>query len=524
MRWWGGTARISIDIRDKSIPQQWLLEPEDLPSKHKHTVLNVPAESGVLTPEEIEMTNADVEPLLEAYRTRKWTVRQVVTAFLKKAVIMNQMVSDTKTPKPTYQSDANPAKKTNFVTEFLLEDALTRADELDAHLKSTGTLAGPLHGIPTSLAEPIPLAGRIAHVGIVSRITRGPAAEDAYLVRLIQQAGAVIHLRTNVAQALVGLECENNIIGRTLNPHDLRLSAGGPCGGEGVSVGAGCSLLGVGTHLRVPAAFGGCYGFKPTASRVSLDGAVGLTGEHESLGGVAGPLARSVDGLETYMKAVLAQGASDTDTSLPPVPWRFHVCLGDFTIGVMWDDGVVRPHPPVLRALRTAVDKLKAAGIRVVEWKPYNHQRGLDILASLCFPDGGQRYLDEFDESGEPALPSTRHVFGLAKKSDKIPFSVHDTSALKQEREKYQREHDALMKERGVDFILGPAYVGAGALQGGAKCHHYTSIWNMLDLPSVVLPTGLRCNKNVDVRDETYNARTNIDEEERRACEYLYRP
>lgn len=97
MRWWGGTARISIDIHDKSIPKQWLLEPEDLPSKEQHAVLNVPAESGALTPEEIEMTNADVEPLLEAYRTRKWTVRQVVTAFLKKTVIMNQMVSDTTT-------------------------------------------------------------------------------------------------------------------------------------------------------------------------------------------------------------------------------------------------------------------------------------------------------------------------------------------------------------------------------------------------------------------------------------------
>lgn len=98
MRWWGGTARISIDIRDKSIPKQWLLEPENVPSKEQHAVSEVPAESGMLTPEEIEMTNSDVECLLEAYQTRKWTVRQVVTAFLKKAVIMNQMVSNTTTP------------------------------------------------------------------------------------------------------------------------------------------------------------------------------------------------------------------------------------------------------------------------------------------------------------------------------------------------------------------------------------------------------------------------------------------
>lgn len=75
-------------------------------------MLTLPAECGRLSTEEIEMTNSDVESLLEAYRTRKWTVRQVVTAFLKRAVIMNQMVSDTTTPKPKSQSLANqPAPK-----------------------------------------------------------------------------------------------------------------------------------------------------------------------------------------------------------------------------------------------------------------------------------------------------------------------------------------------------------------------------------------------------------------------------
>lgn len=98
MRWWGGTARISIDIRDKSIPEQWLLEPEDLPPKKQHRVLSVPEDSGKLTAEENEMTNSDIESLLEAYQARKWTVRQVVTAFLKKATIMNQMVSDNTAP------------------------------------------------------------------------------------------------------------------------------------------------------------------------------------------------------------------------------------------------------------------------------------------------------------------------------------------------------------------------------------------------------------------------------------------
>ncbi|KAK2596552.1 hypothetical protein N8I77_013437 [Diaporthe amygdali] len=501
MKWWGGTAKISIEVRDKSIPKQWLLEPESLPSKNQLTVLSVPAESGKLTADEIEMTDSDVYLLLEAYRARKWTVRQVVTAFIKKAVIMNQL--------------------TNFVTEFLTDDALKRADELDAHLESTGELARPLHGIPTSVKEHISLANRITNAGFVSFIKHPVPTEDAYLVQLLKQSGAVFHIRTNQPQSLMHLDCENNITGRTLNPHNLRLSPGGSSGGEGVSVGSGCSVLGIGTDIggsiRIPAAFGNCYGLRPTALRVTTKGQAGLTGGQESIRGVAGPLARSVEGLQIWMKTVLDQKPWDVDTSLTPVPWRSDVNLGDFTVGVMWDDGIVKPHPPVLRALKTAVDKLKAAGVRVVDWEPYDHQRGWDIVAPLYFPDGGKRYVDEFAKSGEPALPLTLHAFDFARNSGKVPLSVHDNWALNREREDYRREHHALMKERGVDFILGPAYVGAGVLQGGAKYWHYTSVWNILDLPSVVLPSGLRCDKNVDIRDETYQPRSDVDGEEWRS-------
>lgn len=420
-----------------------------------------------------------------------------------------------KKKKKKASADRSSRRKTNFVTEFLQESALNQADALDAHLASTGNLAGPLHGIPTSLAEPIPLAGRrIAHAGIVSRINNPPPQEDSHLVRQLKHAGAVVHLRTNVAQALVGqLSCENNIMGRTLNPHDRRLSPGGPCGGEGVSVGSRCAVLGVGVDVRVPAAFGGCYGFKPTAGRVPAEWA------EEGLGGVAGPLARRVDGLQAWMKAVLNQKASDANASLVTSPWRSDVSMGEFTVGVMWDDGIVRPHPPVLRALRSAVDKLRAAGVKVVEWEPYDHQRGHAMLGPFYFPGGGKRYLAEFDKSGEYPLASVSRAFDDADRSrGNLGAGLESPQALDQERETYQQEHDALMVERGVDFILGPTYVGAGALHGDAKYSHYASIWNILDLPSFVLPSGMRCDKDVDVRDETYVPKSDIDKEEWKAC------
>lgn len=168
--------------------------------------------------------------------------------------------------------------------------------------------------------------------------------EDAHLVRLLRRAGAVVHVRTNQPQSLMHLDCANNITGATRNPWDRRLSPGGSSGGEGVAVGAGCSVLGVGTDIggsiRAPAAFGNCYGLRPTALRVPTLGQVGLTAGQESIRGVAGPLAGSVEGLEVFMRSVLAQEPWEHETTLVPVPWRTDVELThDFTVGLMLDDG-----------------------------------------------------------------------------------------------------------------------------------------------------------------------------------------
>lgn len=323
MKWWGKHVRACLDAREESIPTQWLLPQDKLPGKDQLNVLDVPAASGLLTDEEINITHQGVPQLLAAYQAGTWTVRQVVTAFLKQSVIVHQL--------------------TNFATEFLASEALARADELDAHWAATGTLAGPLHGIPVSVKEQLALANHINNAGFVSLSTVPPPAEDAHLVQLFRRAGAVLHVRTNIPQSLMHLDCANNIYGTTLNPHNLRLTPGGSSGGEGVSIGARCAVLGIGTDIggsvRVPAAFNDCYGLRPTALRVPVLGQTGVSAGQESIRGVAGPLARSVEDLEVWMKTVLDQEPWEYETSLMPVPWRADAKLGDFTVGVMWDDG-----------------------------------------------------------------------------------------------------------------------------------------------------------------------------------------
>lgn len=89
---WRELAQVCIDIQQKSIPKQYELPSGQVPPKDRRNVLNVPAESGILTTEEIRMTEQDASSLLEKYKSGQWTVKQVVTAFLKKTTIIQQLV------------------------------------------------------------------------------------------------------------------------------------------------------------------------------------------------------------------------------------------------------------------------------------------------------------------------------------------------------------------------------------------------------------------------------------------------
>lgn len=102
------------------------------------------------------------------------------------------------------------------------------------------------------------------------------------------------------------------------------------------------------------------------------------------------------------------------------------------------------------------------------------------------------------------------------------PLSISEIWNLNVRRETYRREYHALMKQRGVDVILCPTYVGAGALQGQAYYWNYTAIWNILDQPGVVFPSGLTVDKELDVFETDYKPMNEQDEREWKACKYRF--
>ena len=96
---------------------------------------------------------------------------------------------------------------------------------------------------------------------------------------------------------------------------------------------------------------------------------------------------------------------------------------------------IVHPHPPVLRALKHAVAKLQQAGVRVVDFEPYNHQEGWDIISALYFPDAARTQRDILEQSGEPIAHLTEWIFSEARPE---PLSITENWELNVRRDNYR--------------------------------------------------------------------------------------
>src|SRR5579884_121181 len=184
----------------------------------------------------------------------------------------------------------NPALNA-FIT-VTADRALGQAEALDRELASAGP-RGPLHGVPIAHKDLIYTAGVRTTSGSKLFADFVPAC-NAAVVDGFERAGAVMVGKTNLHELAYGITSENPHFGAVRNPHDPSRSAGGSSGGAGVAVATGMALLATGTDtggsIRIPAAWCGVVGFKPTYGVVSRAGVqpLGFTLDH------IGPLAQTV--------------------------------------------------------------------------------------------------------------------------------------------------------------------------------------------------------------------------------------
>jgi AtzE family amidohydrolase len=198
----------------------------------------------------------------------------------------------------------------NCLTAVTAERARAEAVAVDAAV-SAGRDPGPLAGVPVAVKNLFDVEGLATLAGSKIERDKSPAARDAFLLRRLRAAGAVLLGALNMDEYAYGFTTENHHYGPVRNPHDTGRIAGGSSGGSAAAVAAGLAPLALGSDtngsIRVPASLCGVFGLKPTYGRLSRGGAYLFAASFDHVG----PFARDAADLALAYDA--AQGADPDD-------------------------------------------------------------------------------------------------------------------------------------------------------------------------------------------------------------------
>jgi amidase len=264
----------------------------------------------------------------------------------------------------------------NAVVEVRPEYALAAADAADA-----APPVGPLHGVPMTVKDCFDVAG--LHTTWGNRAFAEYVADrDATVVERLQRAGAIVVGKSNVHTMLADFgQTVNEIYGRTNNPADLTRTPGGSSGGGAAALAADLTYLEYGSDLvgsiRLPAAYCGVYGLKPTNGLVPQRGfqiprTPYLPSELPNLSTI-GPLARSAADLRTALRVTAGPEAPYSWELRPPR----HRRLENFRVGVVTDHPAAAVSSEVGDAMAETIDRLARSGAKIVEGWPDDVDAGL---------------------------------------------------------------------------------------------------------------------------------------------------
>ncbi|KAF5667304.1 general amidase [Fusarium heterosporum] len=464
--------RTSLLEAGSTVPKELLL-PRALIDNPTKDVTGIPRSCGILSEEELDITeNYDALGLAAAIAAKKFTSVAVVTAFCKRAIIAHQL--------------------TCCLTKWWMENAVLAAEFLDRFLAETGSTVGPLHGVPISVQEHMPVGNRWSNIGFLA--TRKFDWESCPAVRMLIDGGAVLYCKTNQPQAMMHIGTTSPW-GRTLNPHNINLSAGGSTGGGAALIALRGSVLGIGTDvggsLRNPAGLCGIYGFKTTSCLFPQQGflAEGFAPELNVLCS-AGPMSTSLRDIDLLMSTISGSRPWLQDPSLVPIPWTgMSTDKNALKIGVLMGDGVITPQPPVTRALAWAVGKLCSKGFNVKPFQPHGTKEAMESIPLVYWPDGGKTLNDSIGARNEQIQDSTRWT---TKDAECHGLDAEGVLKLKLAREDFRCRFAEHWETQDVDFVICPVSIGPACSHETASHWNYTAFWNYVDYPGITIPTPIK--------------------------------
>lgn len=428
-----------------------------------------------------DITEQSAGAIATAVSQRRIGVADVIRACLARVEDVNPRINAICTVNPTCMAEAGAS---------------------DQRLRRGG-MPRPLEGVPFVVKDVIATKGLRTTFG--SRLFEHHVPDqDALSVERLRSAGAILLGKTNTPEFAHDINTVNAVFGLTRNPWDLNASSGGSSGGTAAAIAAGMAPIGLGTDLggsiRIPAAYCGIVGLRPTPGRVPVhpaDFAWDTLVAH-----VHGPMARTLADVGRLL-AVLS-GADERDPTSLPEPAHDYAAatetpadLSGRRIAFSSDlSGLIPVDPEVVSRARKAVGSFERLGCTVIEAFPTADDIREIIRGTRAFGMVG-RYADYFETKRDLLSPPLVRQVGDSLRID-LP------TVLRAERCRGQYWHRMRAFMAGYDYVMTPT-TGTPAfyldrplpkqLGGRPLASIYDTIlttyaFSLLGLPAISVPCG----------------------------------
>ncbi len=335
--------------------------------------------------------------------------------------------------------------------------------------------AGPFHGVPVAVKDNMDMEGLVTTNASTVAVPP-PAEADAEVSARLRASGADLFCKTNLLEYAAG--SVNPTYGMTFNPLNPERTSGGSSSGSAALVAAGvCDhALGsdTGGSIRIPAAYCGIVGLKPTYGLVPVAGVFELSPTLDHVG----PLARTVRGAAELLAVV-----SGAPCPVEPV--------GGVRVGVLARH-LAEPQlrPGVRDRVREAIEQLAALGFAVREVDVAELDTADAALGTIVLYEAWQAHRTRYEAEAELYGPGTRHLLELGRE-----ISEDDYRAARADGERIAAGFDRALAE--VDVLAGPtvAYVAPpedppfGTPDGDVEAR-FTGPYNLAGMPAVSVPCG----------------------------------
>ncbi|MCO4889674.1 amidase family protein [Cupriavidus sp. WGtm5] len=387
--------------------------------------------------------------------------------------------------------------------------ALEEADRLDAiAARNPSQPLAPLHGMPVLVKDNIECAGAATTAG-ADCLRGNQSASDAFVIRRLREAGAVVLAKTNLHELASGGETVSTLGGQTLNPYDPARTPGGSSGGTAAGIAASFGVLGLGTDgvnsIRSPASANSLVGLRPTMGLISRAGLVpcGLTQD------TIGPITRTVADTALVLDVIAGHDPADPVTSegAGHIPASYAASLDrdglrGARIGMLRSFfGGQEVHRPVNAVMQQALAVIAAQGAALVDIDDaispdellastlvhhYEMARDLDAYLSQLAPGVRVRSMQDIIAAGG-VHPSVAGTLATA-------VALSDQQA--EYRERMQRQHTLrqwlrdLMARHRLDALVFPHQRRLVVPVGETQAERNGVLASATGFPAIVIPAG----------------------------------